>query len=625
MFQLQLNRVDYCQVGTTGPKCMKLMPSLQKELQKVVVGDSSGVVQLFAIKQKEPLNIFKTLPSKRITRIELSGRFNEIYDRIFVSSLSTVTGYTKKGRPFFNFETNMTEPIKSMRVNGDNLCIAGSYVFNSYKNSVESAYYLCPDKINDLLLLPMASADSKITPILACNDRILRVLDDSIVIYETEVAGPPTTLSLYNKNGGLNGKEILYGTSDGKIGLIEMNIDEPLPKWELSNERRLGGISCIDSHDITNDGIMDLLVSREDGTIEVYGYDSMDNPELKFTYNGNEGVTSIQGGCVGSSGYDEIVVSTYNGWIFGLTTESFNKELGNLPATLTIDKDSSMKMNKLRDEIDKLQNHVIKMRDVYQSTLNNAHSLSQLKSFQINHRFELNRDDASYTLSIEAEVPIDNVLIQCDVPIDLLDSDKNSCVVSYSECDENDGNFLLVTYRCQANTTRLDIKIRTIEGQYGLLQAYVTSRIQPKNCLVKQYVIKPLSLHQRTHMIDEKRPINKLKLSGNFSLAEIHSWLHYCIPEIPEKVPAENEITFYFLNTFLGTQLEINYKQNEATFKSENVSTISILKDVLSKKATDKKVVLNIDLETTPESTTYTLKCIHPMIDYHITSLWNDY
>lgn len=35
MFQLQLNRVDYCQVGTTNHKCMKLMPSLQKELQKV--------------------------------------------------------------------------------------------------------------------------------------------------------------------------------------------------------------------------------------------------------------------------------------------------------------------------------------------------------------------------------------------------------------------------------------------------------------------------------------------------------------------------------------------------------------------------------------------------------------
>lgn len=60
------------------------------------------------------------------------------------------------------------------------------------------------------------------------------------------------------------------------------------------------------------------------------------------------------------------------------------------------------------------------------------------------------------------------------------------------------------------------------------------------------------------------------------------------------------------------------HRSNEAVFKSENVSTISILKDVLSKKATDKKVILKIDLDTTPESTIYTIKCIHPMIDYHM-------
>ena len=37
---------------------------------------------------------------------------------------------------------------------------------------------------------------------------------------------------------------------------------------------------------------------------------------------------------------------------------------------------------------------------------------------------------------------------------------------------------------------------RTIEGQHGHLQAYITPRLQPKTCIVKQYQIKPLSLHQ---------------------------------------------------------------------------------------------------------------------------------
>lgn len=79
-----------------------------------MVGDSSGVVQLFSIKQKEPVHVFKTPPSKRINRIELSGKEGEVYDRIFAASISNVTGYSKKGKQFFNFETNMTEPIKSM-------------------------------------------------------------------------------------------------------------------------------------------------------------------------------------------------------------------------------------------------------------------------------------------------------------------------------------------------------------------------------------------------------------------------------------------------------------------------------------------------------------------------------
>ena len=68
-----------------------------------------------------------------------------------------------------------------------------------------------------------------------------------------------------------------------------------------------------------------------------------------------------------------------------------------------------------------------------------------------------------------------------------------------------EGNYLLATYRCQANTTRLELKIRSIEGQHGTLQVYITPRLQPKTCQLRSYPIKPLSLHQRTHAFDEER------------------------------------------------------------------------------------------------------------------------
>ena len=47
----------------------------------------------------------------------------------------------------------------------------------------------------------------------------------------------------------------------------------------------------------------------------------------------------------------------------------------------------------------------------------------------------LNPSDASYQLSLEVQTAIDNVLLQSDVPIDLLDVDSNPAVVSYSTCD----------------------------------------------------------------------------------------------------------------------------------------------------------------------------------------------
>lgn len=49
------------------------------------------------------------------------------------------------------------------------------------------------------------------------------------------------------------------------------------------------------------------------------------------------------------------------------------------------------------------------------------------------------------------------------------------------------------------------LQIRSIEGQYGMLQVYITPRIQPKTCQMRQYSIRPLSLHQRTHVFDESK------------------------------------------------------------------------------------------------------------------------
>ena len=39
----------------------------------------------------------------------------------------------------------------------------------------------------------------------------------------------------------------------------------------------------MDNYDITADGVLDLLVGRDDGVVEIYGVDEMDEPILRHT------------------------------------------------------------------------------------------------------------------------------------------------------------------------------------------------------------------------------------------------------------------------------------------------------------------------------------------------------
>ncbi|KAG8592857.1 hypothetical protein GDO81_000644 [Engystomops pustulosus] len=536
--------------------------------------------------------VFKTLPGQKVSRLELGGALGSVQEKIFVASGSEVRGFTKRGKQFLSFETNLTESIRAMHVSGSDLFLCASYIYNHYCDCKDQHYYLSGDKISDVLCLPVEKFE-RITPILACQDRVLRILE------------------------GEWRRGFFVGTSAGKMVFIHIQ-EVTFHKWEIFNEKKRGGILCIDNFDIMGDGVKDILIGRDDGTVEVYGFDSANDPVLRFDHSLTESITSIQGGCVGKEGFDEIVLSTYSGWVSGLTTEPTHREAG--PGEeLKMSQEMQTKIASLRSELEQLQFKVVQERERYQHSSQSTTAVSAVPVFSINDKFTLNKDDASYSLILEVQMAIDNVLIQSDVPVDLLDVDKNSAVVSFSGCDsEPNGNFLLATYRCQANTTRLELKIRSIEGQYGMLQAYVTPRIQPKTCQVRQYQIKPLSLHQRSHVFDQNRPMNILSLTGQFSFAEIHSWMVFCLPEVPEKPPVGEDVVFYFQNTFLNTQLECSYRKGEGVFKSDNISTISILKDVLSKEATKRKINLNISYDISEESVGHTLKMIHPKLEYQL-------
>ncbi|XP_035704623.1 Bardet-Biedl syndrome 7 protein homolog [Folsomia candida] len=622
--ELNLSRVDYLHGGSSFPNCIKILPTFSedKAQHRLVVANREGNVQVVGWGKSEVITICRFNLGTLISALSLGGAVGTAKDKIFLASGNMIRGFTKKGKLFLEFDTNLAESIQNMFVTGSHLLVCGKNVYNQYEDCQDTGFYVSDDEITAVLALQVDKV-GKLVPVISCRDRTLKVMDKAKVRYLFHLDGIPTALGLFNGDGGDIGSDVLVGSSDGCLCLVSIGDESAILRWTHDTETS-AGVTCVDFYDVTANGGKELLVGFDDGTVQVYGIDGDDYqlvpPRLLFSQTCNESVTGITGGIFGADNFEEVLVVTYSGWVYGLTTETIDKKIRVDDGTFSISVDTRQKLEKLRTEIDDLQERVIQERDKYQTATQTASSgFSVVPFFKVNDKMVLNREDASYLLTIEVESPIDTILIQSDVPIDLLDVERNSAVVSYSECEPDSGNFLLVTFRCQANTTRIEVRLRTIEGQHGTVRAYVTPRILPKCCQVRTFSVKSLSLHVRSHGFDVNRPYNTLKINGTFSAVEMHSWLSNCIPEMPARAPSSGEAAITFLSTFFDTILHCTFSKGTAEFKSDNVSTISILKDWITKEATNKKINLDIDCEFNDESVLHTLQLIRPKLDGYLS------
>lgn len=65
-----------------------------------------------------------------------------------------------------------------------------------------------------------------------------------------------------------------------------------------------------------------------------------------------------------------------------------------------------------RSELEQLQVKVLQGREQYQQTSQSSTAVSAVPVFSINDKFTLCQDDASYTLMLEVQTAIDNLLLQ---------------------------------------------------------------------------------------------------------------------------------------------------------------------------------------------------------------------
>ncbi|XP_043478026.1 Bardet-Biedl syndrome 7 protein homolog isoform X2 [Leptopilina heterotoma] len=553
------------------------------------------------MKKNELQLIFKSLPGPKINGLILGGAVDMIRDKIFICHSNTVKGFSKKGKLFLDFDTSLLDDITAIYVLGPDLAACSRDVYHRYRDCKDADSYLVGERLLDVVLLPAEGL--AVYTVLACSDCAVRVLYGTKSPTIIRLPSVPSILKLFREDNVLSRNHVLMGTLDGKVGLLILETNKTVRVTWLLNDSS-SEITALDTYVLQD--TLDFIVGRQNGIVEVFAFptDEEATPTLRFRYNCGESVSSLNGGVVGAIGFSEILVTTYSGRIFGLSTK---------PPGLMEAMQNQASISKLEQEIEQLQLKLTEERDTSNYVAENLVPLV----LSVNYRMALNKADTSYSLSVELDTAIDNVLIQSDAPIELLDVESNNAVASLSICDPNEGNYVLATYRCQINTKMLEMRIRTIEGQSGTLQVYVTSDVQPKCCRKIIIPIYALSLHTRLH--EEETPIggpfNELKLNGNYSVAEMHAWLSLVLPEAPERpFLQEGEATLTYTSCFIGTNLKCIYKKGSATFLSENISTIIILRDVLTKEATKRKMKLDVFCEVSEASLTRVLEIILPRI-----------
>ncbi|XP_063989189.1 Bardet-Biedl syndrome 7 protein homolog [Diachasmimorpha longicaudata] len=600
---LVLSRVDYVSVGVTSKSTTRILPSHEaKATQKFAIGDHDGILHVFGMKKGELQLVFKSLPGPKIERLVLGGSLGSPKDKIFIAYGNSVKGYTKKGKMFLEFDTSLIDPITSMFVLGPDLAACARDLYHRYQNCKDADSYLAGETLNDVILIP--GEGTSVLAILACGDRAIRVLTGTKNPTILRLPSVPTVLSSWREDDRDSRNRILLGTQDGKIGLLTVQGAKTIRiTWLLTTVA--SEVTSLDTYEL-DDGL-DILVGRQDGSVEVFTFsdDEETTPLHRYRYNAGESISTVMGGIIGASGYPEILVTTYSGRVFGLTT----RPPGSLEAGANLEA-----LEKLKTEILQLEQKLVEDSEMFDFPNEGIVPLI----LSVNHRMLLDPDTASYQLSIELDTPIDNVLIQSDTPVELLD-ESNSAVASLSICNPLENNFVLATYRCQANVNHLETRLRTIEGQSGVLQVYVTTQIQPKGCRRINVPIYALSLHARLHQDENPHtsggPFNELRLVGGFTVAEMHAWLSLALPHIPERPQlVDGEAALNYISTFVGTLLKCKYKKGSASFLGENVSSVIILRDLLTREATKRKIKLDVFCDIAEGSVTRVLELILPRL-----------
>eukprot|EP01028_Stygiella_incarcerata_P001502 TRINITY_DN12667_c0_g1_i1.p1 TRINITY_DN12667_c0_g1~~TRINITY_DN12667_c0_g1_i1.p1 ORF type:complete len:733 (+),score=191.56 TRINITY_DN12667_c0_g1_i1:81-2279(+) len=633
--ELSLTKHDLFKSGSTARGCLRVLPKGKKLKQKVVVGDLDGVVQLFSVRKGNTVTAFRNPPlSHPIRSVDLGGSNPDKPDSIFVAFHQNVHGISLKGRAFFKFETRMTENVEFLCVRLPFMYLCGEFLFQQYMQTKETAFYVSPDRIND-----MCQTKGFVT--LACQDRFARRLYNGEVTHEVSLDAPGSAVREYKTptemHEGTSSSSVCVGTSHGTVHEVTFSDDDDVARkgWKIESIGNMGSVESLLTFDITKDGVNDVLIGRSDGQVDVFGFDiSPDEPQKVYTYQMEECITSLDHGCVSTPDADDVIVSTFSGIISAFRT-SRGEELVAQDTDHPVDASATgggadrakqqRRIRTLRAELDKLHEEVRKKQEKVDKAqmLRESRGGFNVSDCRISHHFHLVPETASYSLSVEVDVPIQSVVVESEVAFEVFELTGHGILTeSPSESMKYVGSIRLVEDGSEKKK-RFSVSLQCREGVGGILRLFIVPEIDtPPISRVIEFPIRILSLHEITRDRDvltrNAHILNTLKMTGEFSFSDVHAWVSEILPEVPHRMPDQENADLVFRSTFLQSNLHITFFKGECICKSEDMNVLSIIRNYIMKAATQHRIRISSSTDVVDDSFDYMLNILHPLIEHQL-------
>jgi hypothetical protein len=232
--------------------------------------------------------------------------------------------------------------------------------------------------------------------------------------------------------------------------------------------------------------------------------------------------------------------------------------------------------------------------------------------FKATYRLNLLQNSASYSLSIDSQLPIDTLVLQSATGVEILPSKQSAFKVTNIR-DKSCGLLSQVKIETR-DQKKVQLQLRTPEGQSSIISVLIIPYGDEHTGVSLEVPIKSLNLHERVSIIDTANlPISVIKLSGKFDAQDALKWVSNCIADPPASIDHKTEL--FFKNVLLGTYLSLQIEDGAVVIKSDNLSVMAIMKDSFTADASARKIAVNVEeTELDWTSLDHVINILNPMV-----------